>query len=262
MPWRLIVDEAPARGALQMATDVALLESVGAGAPPALRLYRWSPACLSFGRNQRARGLYDAAQARDQGLDIVRRPTGGLTVLHDDEVTYAVAVPATFFAGPRRAYLALNAVLVAALRRLGVASELAGQPAQRPSRMGEGASAPCFDASSPGEIVAGGRKLVGSAQRTERRTVLQHGSILLDGTQSRVLAVSAPGGPGAGSTHATLAALLGHAPHWEAVVAAIVAAFTIDGGIPLATARLSPGEQTRTRALTAQFEDDTWTWRR
>jgi lipoate-protein ligase A len=245
-----------------MATDAALLESVGAGAPPAFRLYRWSPPCLSFGRNQPAHGLYDADLARARGLDLVRRPTGGLAVLHDDEVTYAAVTPAARFGGPRGAYRALNAILVGALRRLGVAAELAAAAAPAAALTAGRVTAPCFDAPAPGEIVAGGRKLVGSAQRTERRTILQHGSILLAGGQARVLDVMAAGTAAPAGDHATLAEVLGARPAWDDVVAAIVAAFPAEGGIPLASAQLSRGERARARALVAHFDDDAWTWRR
>ena len=245
-----------------MATDAALLESVGTGAPPALRLYRWSPACLSFGRNQPARGLYDRARARELGIDLVRRPTGGLAVLHDDEVTYAVIAPAAPFGGPRAAYVRLNELLVRALGRLGVAAEVAARSAAPHALGGGRPTAPCFDAPAPGEVVAAGRKLVGSAQRTERHTILQHGSILLAGRQSRVLAVAGMDVPGLDAGHATLTELLGSAPSWAEVVAAVTAAFTADGGISLATAELSSAERTRVRGLTAHFEDDAWTWRR
>jgi lipoate-protein ligase A len=226
-----------------------------------LRLYRWSPACLSLGRNQPARGLYDRTRARDLGLDIVRRPTGGLAVLHDDEVTYAVIAPAALFGGPRAAYTAINGLLVTALRRLGVPAELATRSVPAPALASGRPTPPCFDSPAAGEVVARGRKLVGSAQRTERRTILQHGSILLAGAQSRVLALAAGAGSPDGG-HATLADVLGAAPQRDDVVAAIAAAFRADGGISLASAELSSAEQTRARALTSHFADDAWTWRR
>ncbi|MGH7506608.1 MAG: lipoate--protein ligase family protein, partial [Longimicrobiales bacterium] len=124
-----------------MAADAALLAGVRHGAPPALRLYRWSPPCLSLGRNQPAYGIYNVERARACGFDVVRRPTGGLAVLHDREVTYAVAAPAGEFGGLRYAYAALNGALVAGLRRLGVAAELA--PAGSPATP-LAAGLPCF----------------------------------------------------------------------------------------------------------------------
>ncbi len=117
--WRL-VDTPPAPGAWNMAADEALAASVAGGGPPVLRVYRWSPACLSLGRNQPARGRYDVRALAERGIDVVRRPTGGRAVLHHRELTYAVAAPEALLGGPRRAYAAINAALVAGLRTLGV----------------------------------------------------------------------------------------------------------------------------------------------
>ena len=41
------------------------------------RVYAWTGPTLSFGRNQTTRGAYEPGLARDRGVDVVRRPTGG-----------------------------------------------------------------------------------------------------------------------------------------------------------------------------------------
>ena len=164
--WRVLLTE-PADGPWNMAVDEALLASVQNGAAPVLRLYRWSPACLSFGRNQAAAGIYEPQRLRTAGIDVVRRPTGGLAVLHDQELTYAVVAPAGLLGGPRATYVTINAVLVAALASVGAPAALAGgSHAARPASL-----EPCFQAPSAGEVVAGDAKLVGSAQRCEQHTV-------------------------------------------------------------------------------------------
>jgi lipoyl(octanoyl) transferase len=187
MSWRLVLGDGsglvPLAGAMNMAIDLALLESVQAGGSPVLRFYRWSPACLSFGRNQCARDTYDPVVVAACSIDVVRRPTGGLAVLHDAEVTYSVIAPIGAIGRPREAYVRINAWLVAALREFGVAAVLAPPLARGGVPAG---GEPCFARPAAGEVVAGGRKLIGSAQRCERHCILQHGSILLDGDQRRV----------------------------------------------------------------------------
>ena len=111
--WRL-VETPPAPGAWNMAVDQALADTVREGGPPVLRVYRWSPACLSLGRNQPADG-YDRDEIRRRGMDVVRRPTGGRAVLHWREVTYCVAAPEQPGEPLRAAYARINRVL----RRLG-----------------------------------------------------------------------------------------------------------------------------------------------
>lgn len=259
-----------------MAVDRALLDSVAAGAPPVLRLYRWAPATLSFGRNQPARGLYDEDAAAAAGIDFVRRPTGGQAVLHDDELTYAVVAPVAVIGKPRVAYQRINSVLVAALRELGVHATLAGNAAS--SRDWSDA---CFRRPERGEVMVAGRKLVGSAQRTESRTILQHGSILLGGSQSPAEALlrdrrrrDPEGGgatdPGAGpapepgSTRGwtTLGEEASSRPSLEAVVRAVTRGFEVVAGISLARTTLDLTETIAVRTLYPHFASGEWTWRR
>jgi lipoyl(octanoyl) transferase len=283
--WRLIIGAgsgpadpsdptgAEAHGARNMAVDHALFEGVQAGGPPVLRLYRWRPACLSLGRNQHARMLYDEDRLRDAGLDVVRRPTGGLGVLHDDELTYCVLAPSGPLGGPRAAYQLINRAIIEGLGLLGVCAYAAAQAPAPDPRLD--AAAPCFAAPGGGEVVAEGRKLVGSAQRCERRTLLQHGSLLLDGSQGRLLqllvpatgAVPAvwqrgqpPGGGPAGAV--TLRELLGSAPEWGALTAALCRGFEKMCGTRLAPGTLSAAESARAAELEALYGGAAWTWRK
>jgi lipoyl(octanoyl) transferase len=256
-----------------MGIDHALLAAVQHGAGPVLRLYRWQPACLSFGRNQHTLGIYDAERLRAAGVDVVRRPTGGLAVLHDDELTYAVVAPADALGGPKAAYLRINRALVAGLAALGVPAAIASAAGGPDPR--HDAASPCFQAPAEGEVIAAGRKLVGSAQRCERRVILQHGSILLDGSQEDVLdylaasrasrdtvglqsPIGAPAAPGA----TTLRELLGRAPAAAAVASAIATGFEKEFGTRLALSGLSVVEAAESARLSGFYEETGWTWRR
>jgi len=181
MTWRLLIDgDLP--GALNMARDVAVLEAVADGnAPPTLRLYGWSPPCLTIGKHQ---GL-DAADlefCRAEGIDVARRPTGGRALLHHLELTYSVVAPlgipplGTALQG---AYRVICGALVAACRNLGIDAELTGGEVNL--RLPNPTSTvPCFEAPAEGEVVVAGRKLIGSAMRAHGGCILQHGAILLD----------------------------------------------------------------------------------
>jgi lipoate-protein ligase A len=183
--WRLIVD-GEADGATNMAVDEAILSSVIDGIRmPTLRLYGWSPPCLSLGRSQRLAEA-DLAACRAAGVDIVRRPTGGRAILHTDELTYSVSLLQT---DPRakgsivEGYRRLSEGLLAGLHRLGVeASQAVGQ-----KTAGGESTAVCFETPSDYEITVAGRKLVGSAQWRVRGGVLQHGALPLGGDLARVV---------------------------------------------------------------------------
>lgn len=181
--WRLL-HSAPADGAMNMAVDEAILRAMSAGlVPPTLRLYAWEPACLSLGRAQRIADV-DLEALRAADLDIVRRPTGGKSILHVDELTYSVIAPQ---GEPRVAgsivesYRRLSAGLVHGLERLGVTRVIADQ---RAARHLEGPV--CFETPSDYEITVGGRKLVGSAQMRAQGVVLQHGALPLYGDIARI----------------------------------------------------------------------------
>lgn len=238
--WHLIVDPAGRSGAENMAIDEALLLEADRTGAAFLRLYRWDPACLSLGRNE------PGIEAR--GIATVRRPTGGRAVWHEHEVTYAVAAPIATFGGLRGAYRAIHERLASALQSLGVDAQLADRP-DRPDRLDRPRA--CFSSTEGGEVLVAGRKLIGSAQVRRRSAFLQHGSILLDGSQTIVNDVSRERGSGSGET--TLRQALGRPVSFEEVTAAITATW----GEPL-----RPSECPTIRPPRPLGSDDVQTWRR
>ena len=183
--WRLIIEREARTGAWNMALDEAIMDAVAAGeALPTLRFYAWEPPCLSLGKRQPLDGV-DLARCRADGVDVVRRATGGFAILHTDELTYSIAIRPN---DPRSdgaildAYRKLSQGLMAGLRLLGATPEM------NPVVPGgvHNASAACFEVPSAYEIVMAGRKLIGSAQARPAGRVLQHGSLPLVGDIARV----------------------------------------------------------------------------
>ena len=174
---RLIVGNA-VDGPTNMAMDEAILESVGAGeSPPTARLYTFHPTCISVGRFQKTKGTMDYTALVRDGIDLVRRPSGGQAVLHADELTYCVVFGREHLenVGKRQMYRFIVPLLQRGLEKLGVRSN---EPVSR--RRGEYANPDCFASTGEYEIDdAGGRKLIGSAQMVSRSAILQHGSVPL-----------------------------------------------------------------------------------
>lgn len=171
--WRLVDDLDRARDAAeQMAADVALLDEVARGAPPALRLYRWRPPALTLGRFQSGSDV-DAAACVRLGVEVVRRPTGGRALLHGADLTYAAVFPEPRGpdAGVDAVYRRVAGALIAGLARLGVSAEVA--------RHDGPAGAVCMATQQGADLRVGDRKVCGSAQVRHRGVVLQHGSVLL-----------------------------------------------------------------------------------
>jgi len=248
LPWQLLLEPRGRSGPENMAVDVALLERADRMGEAFLRLYQFDPPCLSLGRNEAAGG-YDRAAIARRGVDVVRRPTGGGSVWHEHELTYAVAAPIAAFGSLRQAYRAIHQRLLTALRFLGADVALApdrptARPPVRPSA--------CFSQPVGGEVLVRTRKLVGSAQMRRGGAFLQHGSILLDGSQDAIQAVSRTSQAASAAT--TLSAELGRQVTWEEVANAVTSAWGDDF---TSTALHRP-----TPSSTALFSDPAWTWRR
>ena len=237
-----------------MARDHALTQCL----PPdegVLRLYRWDPPTISFGRNEPAFGRYLEAVASSEGVAFVRRPTGGRAVLHHHELTYALAFPIGTFGGLKRAYRIINKGLLEGLRHMGAAVEMAAYtgPSLRPD------AGPCFRQPAEGEVMALGRKLIGSAQVRMDQGVLQHGSIILDGDQDLLRRLRTDDEPV--PPPATVRSLLGVVPTTDVLVDSIQKGLVSTFGGSWAEEDYRTDEKMAARDLEAHYLDPEWTWR-
>jgi len=168
-----------ADGPANMALDEALLDIVAGGDRPAyLRIYGWTVPTLSLGYFQR---LADArSDPRWSDVALVRRLTGGGSIWHHHEVTYALVVPGAHpLAHPSTMlYRAVHLAIADTLASFGVHAGRRGDigfhtldKRDRPLL--------CFTDPNPEDIVTRGIKIVGSAQRRRAGAILQHGSVML-----------------------------------------------------------------------------------
>jgi lipoyl(octanoyl) transferase len=257
--WRLLL-AAPRSGAENMARDSALQARAARTGETVFSIYSWTKPTLSFGRHQPAAGLYDIEKIRSANVDVVRRPTGGRTILHDHEVTYSVTAPVKDAAPLRETYSRINRILLDGLSRLGVNAELAS-PSERAPVL---SMRPCFETPGEGELVARGSKLVGSAQWRDEGALLQHGSILVDDDQTS-LPFFAAERTGASTEAipqpATLHALLGRSPEIAEVAKAMFDAVrSLEDGE--ATEMAEEEIRVETASHIPHFLDEGWTWRR
>jgi lipoate-protein ligase A len=165
----LWICEPPRDGPAQMGCDEALARL----APlPVLRLYRWARPALTFGYPQR----WSAIETRLRGRPAVRRWTGGGLVEHGADLTIALAVPreAPFSRlPPMDTYREIHRAIAGALDpfvpgiRLAAADDLSTGLA-------------CFAHPAPADLLAGGRKILGGAQRRSRCGLLYQGSLQIE----------------------------------------------------------------------------------
>jgi len=167
-----LLEYAAADPAWNMAVDEALVRHA---TEPTLRLYGWDPPAISLGRFQKASDP-ELAALLGAGLPVVRRMTGGGAIVHWHELTYSLTLPDTHdlvACSTEESYAGIHAPIQRALAAVGVTSSSRTVEAARSD------PALCFHRVTSLDLVVGGLKLVGSAQRRTDGRVLQHGSIVL-----------------------------------------------------------------------------------
>ncbi|MFA5394337.1 MAG: lipoate--protein ligase family protein [Candidatus Ratteibacteria bacterium] len=173
--WRLI-DSGERTGKYNMEFDLKLLASAERGEiPPTLRFYRWNPPAVSLGSGQKPEEEANLDFCRQNGIDVVRRPSGGGAILHEDEITYSFTSrisdhPA--FQDLLSSYYIIVEGLMEGLKKIGVDAEVRGGKSSGPERY-----IPCFALSSRHDLVVKDKKIIGSAQRRKKNAFMQHGSI-------------------------------------------------------------------------------------
>ena len=262
MTWRLIVHP-KMEGRWNMAVDEALAEAVGAAGDGAsgaaahagvVRLYGFSPATLSLGRFQKTRGQFLLPRLEADGVTLVRRPTGGHAVLHDDELTYSVALPkgGTQLSRKREVYLFIAEILLAGLANLGIDGTI--NAAQR----GDVHNPDCFGSAGEYEISGrAGLKLIGSAQMTTRVAILQHGSIPMSNPGQGVARYLEAGQPLESHPPSSVNEEAGRPLSFEEVQSAFSRAF--QERLQAQISDVTPAEEARARKiLQEKYATDAW----
>ena len=174
--WRFI-DSGANSAQWNMAVDEALLNAFKEGDLPIFRLYRWEEASLSFGRFSKPEETLDWNRVRTEGIPCVRRITGGGILVHGGDISYSLVVPHAYVRdkGVREAYRELCAFLIRLYEVLGIDAAFALD-----RDLPEAQSPVCLAGTEAYDIVTGGRKIGGNAQRHTRHAMLQHGTIPLE----------------------------------------------------------------------------------
>ena len=203
-----------------MAVDEFLFRSLGDEPRTFVRFYRWAKPTASLGYSQTVEKVLDLDYCRRNGIDVVRRITGGKLVLHHREITYSVASSDTevFSSTLAESYRLISNALICGLEKMGLKARLAGPP---PDSYRTG-NMPCFAYPGLDEIEIDGRKIVGSAQKRVGRRFLQHGSIPLQSDEEVLRKLSLGGGADADVRMISLSEALGRPAEFDWAVERLV----------------------------------------
>lgn len=153
---------------MNMAIDEAVLRSrIKNLVPNTVRFYCWNPSAVSIGKFQDIEKEVQLDNCTKQGVDVVRRITGGGAVYHDaeDEVTYSVVVDKSDLEAKdiTAVYAKIYVGLTEATKILGLRADF---------NKGNMKNCP--------NLIVNGKKISGSAQSHKKGIVLQHGTLLVD----------------------------------------------------------------------------------
>jgi lipoate-protein ligase A len=249
--WRLIESGAGSPGR-NMAIDEALLRGFSEGDLPIFRLYRWQPS-LSLGRFQNAGESIDLERRREVGIPCVRRMTGGGALLHGGDLSYALVLPRHTFGkkGVRENYRRLCTFLILLYEKLGLEARFV-----RDLKLPERASSCCLAGREAYDIVIGGAKMGGNAQRYTQQALFQHGSIPLEIDTATFAPLFREA---SGLSEAASLQKLGVEARYDAVAAAAFQAFRESFGAELVPDTLS-GSEARSAAALLERKYSTEEW--
>lgn len=244
-----------------MALDEALLRSFDPESSlPVLRLYGWNPPSVSLGRFQKAAEVLDLEHCRADGVAIVRRITGGGVIYHADELTYSLVcapeqIPAA--ASIKDSFRVLTGFLLAFYRALGLEAAYAADVVPEGTRLGERTPF-CFAGKESFDILAGGRKIGGNAQRRLKGVIFQHGSIPLQNRAVAGLCYMRERSPELAEDTMSLADC-GVVAGSDTLLSQLATAFAAYFGCRLAHTEPTEAEQTDMgRLLAGRYSDDRW----
>jgi len=171
---KLYVDLTPISGGFNMARDEWLLQRAIDADETSLRFYRWDEPTLSLGYFQEKTGK--EIPKRFENLLKIRRLSGGGAILHDQEITYSFAIPAThpLASTPVKLYGIVHQAIIDVLKIQGVTARMRGEEQKEINNRFL-----CFLRGDCHDIVIGDHKILGSAQRRRKGAILQHGSLVL-----------------------------------------------------------------------------------
>ncbi len=159
--WRFLVTNGN-NAYRNMAIDKAILMANSKGlVPPTVRFYYWEPSAITIGYFQSLEEEIDLDKCKSYGVDYVRRITGGGAVFHEHELTYSIVVSESHGEIPKNimdSYGRICGAIIKGLKNFGIDS------IYHPIN----------------DILSNGKKISGNAQTRKYKTVLQHGTIILD----------------------------------------------------------------------------------
>jgi len=212
--WQ-IIQSGPLDPFQNMDIDAAILSDYLKDRVPTFRTYSWNIPSLTFGVSQKPGEVLDLERCLRENVPVVKRMTGGGIILHDDEITYSLACSAEDIGSGGTiagSFKAVCSFLIEFYKRLGLDARFAVDCRDAESGKLGGFSDFCFAAKEKYDIVIGGKKIGGNAQKRTRGAIFQHGSIPITFDRRRAASFLKDRHAAEGADATSLEELLGRRP--------------------------------------------------
>lgn len=173
--------------AINMATDAQLLKDLGDYSEPILHLYDWAQEAITYGHFIQPEKWLNTEYLKKEGFELAKRPTGGGFVFHVIDWAFSVLVPATFPAfslNTLENYAFVNRMVISTLERYRSKQRLLKKENFQllPHEIGSQkdlSSHFCMAKPTKYDVMLGGKKIAGAAQRRTKEGYLHQGAIFL-----------------------------------------------------------------------------------
>lgn len=160
--WRLLVDTVPKKASVNLAIDEAVFtQKTASKGPPTVRFWRSHPAVV-LGHSQTVEAEVNLGFCRKNGIEVVRRFSGGGTIYQDlCTLNYSIVINADHLLVKGKNVVQSQETfcsgVIASLKTFNIR--------------------PAFEA--PSNILINGKKVSGNAQARRKGAVLHHGTLLV-----------------------------------------------------------------------------------
>lgn len=190
MKWK-ILDTGNRSAKENMAIDARLLKEMKPDDPPTLHLYEWNGKAATYGYFLDPKKFLDLEKGESLGLSLSRRPTGGGIIFHISDFAFSVLVPANFphySTNTLDNYDFINSAVKRGVKTFLCRSSESISPengesltllSNEPTPLDESCRHFCMAKPTKYDVMLGGRKIAGAAQRRRKQGYLHQGSIAI-----------------------------------------------------------------------------------
>ncbi|MGE5196523.1 MAG: lipoyl protein ligase domain-containing protein [Anaerolineae bacterium] len=165
-----------------MRIDAHLLETIQERAHPLVHFYEWETDSATYGHFIDPEDFLHLEEAARFGIALARRPTGGGIIFHSFDFAFSVLMPKSFSAFSENTlenYAFVNRATQKALSEfLGIKTALTLTPVDLDT-LDTNCKRFCMARPTKYDVMLGGQKVAGAAQRRSKKGLLHQGSISL-----------------------------------------------------------------------------------